>query len=219
MIDRYKFQDAIDFIRQSSAGIPKSFVIDLAIAAVDHEYSIAGNILYVLSAPDGDSYIDVKFNRQNESAIRLYAQMGLVTPFERFYVTTPAGQAGNLTILFAVEAPDLLEIIDNRSATSADLAAVRNELQGDIAAEDFDQDTVGAAAVLVIAANADRKGCSIQALSTNTGIVYLGFDNTMTAAVNFYELLPSMSFVFDDYRGDVYAFASAAGQVVAWGEW
>ena len=214
-----RFENAIKFIQQSGVGVPKSFVIDLSIAAVDLEYSIAGNILYLLSAPDGDSYIDVKFNGVKESPIRLYAQMGLVTPFARFYVTTPAGQAGNITVLYAVEAPDFLEIIDNRSATSADLAAVRNELQGDIAAEDFDQTTVGAAAANVIAANADRKGCSVQALSTNTGIVYLGFDNTITAAVNFYELQPGMSFVFDDYRGDVFAFGSAAGQVVAWGEW
>ncbi len=214
-----KFEDAIEFIRRTSIGVPKSFVIDLSIAEIDREYSIAGNLLYLLSAPDGDSYIDVKFNGVRESAIRLYAQMGLVTPFAKFYVTTPAGQAGNITILYAVEAPDFLEVIDNRSATSADLAGVRNELQGDITHKDYNQTTVGAAAVEVIAANADRKGCSIQALSTNTGIVYLGFDNTITAAVNFYELQPGRSFVFYNYRGDVFAFGSAAGQVVAWGEW
>ncbi len=219
MIDPYKFEEAIRFIKDHSAGIPRSFSIDLAIAEADREYSISGNVLYVMSAPDGDSYIEVKFNGINQSAIRLYAQMGLVTPFEKFYVTTPAGQAGDMVLLNAMEAPDLLEVIDNRSATSADLAAVRNELQGDLTHEDFDQTTVGAAAVEVIAANVDRKGCTIQALSTNTGIVYLGFDNTITAAVNFFELLPSMSFTFDDYRGAVYAFGSVAGQVVSWGEW
>ena len=215
-----KFEDAIEFIRRTSIGVPKSFVIDLSIVEVDREYSIAGNLLYLLSAPDGDSYIDVKFNGVRESAIRLYAQMGLVTPFAKFYVTTPAGQTGNMTILYAVEAPDFLEVIDNRSATSADLSSVRNELQGDIAHEGYNQTTIGAAPVVeVIAANADRKGCTLQALSTNTGIVYLGFDNAVTTAVCFFELQPGMSFTFNDYRGDIFAVASAAGQLVAWGEW
>jgi len=215
-----KFKEQIDFIRKTGAGIPRSLNIDLAIPLTDFEYAIAANLFYVIAAPDGISYIDVKFNRRDESSIRFFQQVGLVTPFEKIYITTPAGQTGNMTILYGVEAPELLEVIDNRSATSADLAQIRNELQGDTAIENWGTEiTVGnAAAVVILAANADRKGAVIQSKDANGGLVYIGVDNTVATNKWIAELQAGMSFSIDDYRGPLWARASAVGQLVGYGE-
>lgn len=215
-----QFEEAIEFIKNSGAGIPRTFNIDLSLALQDQIYDLSGNVFYVLIAPDGDSYIEVRFNERNNSPIPFYNQVGLQTPFKRLFITTPAGQAGTMTILTAVEAPDFMQIIDNRGATTADLADIRGELRGDTDEENWDtQKTIGVAASQVLAANANRKGCTIQAKSTNTGIIYLGFDGTVTTTKWFAELQPGMSFTFDDYRGEIQAIATVAGQLLGWGEW
>jgi hypothetical protein len=117
-------------------------------------------------------------------------------------------------------APELFTVVDNRSAISLTMSDVLAQLQGDILPENWDtEETVGTAAVSILAANANRKGCNVQAKSTNTGIIYVGFANTVTTSKWVAELQPGMAFSIDDYRGDIYAIATAAGQLVGWGEW
>ena len=215
------FVKKIEQVRKTSGGVPRLLNIDLSVVEIDHDYGISGNLFYVIAAPDGQSYINVRINETRENAISFYQQMGLETPFHRLFITTPAGQTGTMSIIYATEAPEFLQVIDNRSATSLDLEAIRAELQGDTTEETWDTEiTVGnGAAVEIIAANADRKGCIIQSKAANAGIVYIGFDNTVTTTKWIAELSAGMSIVFDDYRGDLYARASAAGQLVGWGEW
>ena len=125
-----------------------------------------------------------------------------------------------MRILIASMAPELFTVVDNRSAISLTMSDVLAQLQGDILPENWDTEkTVGTAAVLILAANANRKGCNVQAKSTNTGIIYVGFTNTVTSSKWVAELQPGMSFSIDDYRGDIYAIATVAGQLVGWGEW
>ncbi len=210
-------------IRKRDIAMPRKITIDLAIAQLDFKYDIAGNFFYIWEAPDVNSYIEVRVNNTNQPAIEFHRMTGLITPFDTLYITTPAGQAGNLVLLIGTEAPNLLDIIDNRSATIEGLGEIRDELRGDTTYESFIGVTVGVAAGQVLAANANRKACTIQALSTNTGIVYLGFANTVTAGgapgIWFAELLPGMAFSVDDYRGPIFAIATLAAQVVGVGEW
>ncbi len=215
-----QFVDKIKLVRSTDLGVPRILDIDLAIVAIDLEYKIAGNVFYILASPTGSEYIDVRFNKLNQAAVPLYQQMGLETPFHTLYITTPAGQTGTMKILYATEAPEFLRVIDNRSATSADLDQIRQELQGDTTPENWDTEkTVGVAAVLALAANAGRKGAVLQAKAINTGKIYIGFDNTVTSSKWIAELQNGMSICFDDYRGDLYAIADAAGQLLGWGEW
>ncbi len=215
------FAEQIALVRSTDIGVPRRLDIDLSVAAVDHEYSIAANVFYVFEAPDGSMYIDVRFNKLNQAQHRLYRQTGLMTPMHTVFITTPAGQSGIMTILYGTEAPGLLRVIDNRSAMSLDMAQVRAELQGDLTHETWgSQITVGnLAAVWIIGENAARKACIIQAKQTNTGVVYIGFDNTVTTSKWVAALEAGMSFAVDDYRGHLYARADAAGQLVGWGEW
>ncbi len=215
------FADKLAQVRKWSAGVPKKIDIDLSVAAVDQVYDIAGDLLYVWNAPDDNSYIDIRINETREPNISYYRHTGQHTPFYRLYITTPAGQTGTITLLYGTETPELMKIIDNRSATSAAIGDLLDELRGDITEENWGTEiTVGnGAAVVIIAANADRKDCIIQAKSTNMGIVYLGFDNTVTTTKWIAELTAGQAFTVDDYRGDLYTRASAAGQLVGWGEW
>lgn len=213
------FIDQIEAVRRMDVSPVKQIDIDLSIALVDHEYDIAGNFFYVWEAPTGMS-IDVKVNRSDQAAVTYVKQTGVQSPFSKLLITTPTGQTGTLKLLIGTELPTLVRPIDNRAAISGDIVAVRDELRGDTTPETVGvEKTVGAAAVEIISVNADRKGCMLQAKSTNTGIVYVGFDNSVTATRWVAELLASMAITFDDYRGDLWAYGSAAGQLVGWGEW
>lgn len=212
-------------IRSRDIAMPRKVTIDLAIAQIDFEYSIAGNFFYVWDAPDVNSYIEVRVNNTNQPAIEFHRMTGLITPFDKLYITTPAGQAGNLILLIGTEAPQLLEIIDNRSATITGIGEIRDELRGQTAAGTFAAVAVGVVAVQVFAANANRHACIIQAPSTNTRNIFLGFANTVTAGGGppgglwLAELQPGMAFSVDDYRGPIFAIATLAAQVVGVGEW
>lgn len=211
-LDEALFQEKIEIVRRLSAGVPKIINIDLGAAIVDQEFGIAGNIFYIYTAPDEAEYVGIKVNETREPMINYSVHTGLETPFYRLYITTPAGQAGMLQIIYGTEAPELLRILDNRSTTAAGVGGILDELRGDVTPEDWDEETVGAVQQMVMAANTLRKSFSIQAESTNTGIIYVGFDNTVTANKWWAELLPSQSCNGDDYRGPIHVIGSAAGQ-------
>ena len=212
------FSKKINYVRRASMGVPKMFTINLALPIIDQPYHISGNIYYVWSSPNAEDYIDIKVNKSSEPALRCVRQTGLITPFDKLLITTPAGQTGNMVILYGTEAPELLSIIDNRSVTAIGLADMLAELRGDITPENWNQATIGVAQSEVLAANADRKSFSIQAKSTNTGIVYVGFDATVTAAKWWAELQAGQSCDGDDYRGPLHAIATAADQLIGYAE-
>ena len=163
-------------------------------------------------------YIEVKVNSSGRPAVSWSKQTGFIQPFNRIYITTPAGQVGTMKILIASEAPSLFDILDNRSAISDATQGVLDELRGDVVPEDWNQATIGVAQSEVLAANADRKSFSIQAKSTNTGIVYIGCDNTVTSTKWWAELQAGQSCDGDDYRGPLHAIASAADQFIGFAE-
>ena len=212
------FSKKINYVRRASMGVPKTFVINLAVPIIDQPYHISGNIYYVWSAPNAEDYVDIKVNKSSEPALRCLRQTGLITPYDKLLITTPADQTGNMVILYGTESPEMLEVIDNRSVTALGLADILAELQGDQVPENWNEAAVGLAAVQILAANADRKSFSIQAKSTNTGIVYVGFDNTVLATTWWAELQPGQSCDGDDYRGSLFAIATVAAQAVGFAE-
>ena len=214
------FPGDIEEVLRRDAGVVEPINIDLSIVATDQPYDISGNMFYIWSAPDG-TYIDIKVNETRKTAISYVEQTGQETPFKRLYITTPAGQTGNLVLLYGTEAPDLARMLDNRGSISGDLATIRDELRGDTTPENWGTEkTVGnGAAVEIIASSANRKDCFVQAKAVNTGIIYIGFDNTVATNKWVAQLTAGMGWGVDDYRGDIYARADAAGQLLGWGEW
>jgi len=218
------FQQKIEYVRRGPMGVPRMLTIDLAVPLTDQQFNISGNMFQVWSMPDESSYVTIKVNESNQPAIPFQSHTGMRTPFHKLLITTPAGQTGDMILVWGTEAPDMLEMIDQRSTTVAGVGGVLDELRGDLTPEAFIGVTITAApgATLIMAARAARKGCSIMALSTNTGSVFLGFANTVTVGgapgIWFAELQPGAAWSIDDYRGPVYGIATAA-QVVGTGEW
>ena len=220
----HDFPAKIDYVRNRQQGCPKMLTIDLAIAQIDFPYDLSGNVFYIWSAPDETSYVTIRIANASQAAIPFTVHQGLRTPFDRLLITTPAGQVGNMTILYGTEAPELLEIIDHRAATSLQIGGILDELRGDVTPENVGAEiTVGVAQVQLLAANADRKGCTICSDILNTGDIYLGFDNTVTTSAGgniwFHVLIPGASFSIDDYRGPIHAISTVAAQAAGVGEW
>lgn len=217
------FQSKIEYVRRGPMGVPKMLTINLGAPIVDQPYDIGGNMFQVWSMPDESSFVTIKVNESNQPAIPFQAHTGMRTPFHKLLITTPPGQFGDMLLLYGTEAPDMLEMIDMRSTTVAGVGGMLDELRGDLTPEAFIGIAIAAApgATEILAARATRKSCIIQALSTNTGSVFLGFDNTVTVGgapgIWFAELQPSMAWPCDDYRGPVWGIATAA-QVVGTGE-
>lgn len=214
-----EFQKQLELVHRLGIRAAQQIKINLAVVADDKEYNITGNFFYIKEAPDADVYIDVKVNSNDQPAVSWTKQTGFRHPFDRLYITTPAGQVGTMTILIAAEAPELYAVIDNRSAISEATDKILAESRGDTAPENWgDEQTVGLAAVEILVANVDRKSCIIQAKSTNTGIVYIGYDNTVSITKWIAELGPGAPFATDDYRGPLFAIADTAAQLVGYGE-
>lgn len=218
------FSKKINYVRKASMGVPKTFVINLALPIIDQPYHIAGNLFYVWSSPNAEDYVDIKVNKSSEPALRCVRQTGLITPYDKLLITTPAEQEGEMVLLYGTESPEFLTVIDNRSVTEIGLADMLAELQGDLAPESAAEEiTVGAAFVEILPASATRKAFSLCADVDNTGTIYLGFDNTVTTAAGgaiwFHAMQAGAQFGIDDYRGPIFAIATAAGQLIGVGEW
>lgn len=212
------FREQLDLVHRLGIRAAQQIIINLAVEADDHEYNITGNFFYVKDAPDTDVYVDVKVNSSDQPAVSWSKQTGFRHPFDRLYITTPAGQGGIMKILIAAESPQLFEVVDNRSAISEATEGILTELRGDVTPENWNQKTVGVTQDVLFNARTARKSFSIQAKSTNTGIVYIGFDDTVTTEKWWAELLPSQSCDGDDYRGAVHAIATKAGQLIGFAE-
>jgi len=195
-------------------GVPKTFRINLAVPIIDQSYDLAGNLFYVWSSPNAEDYVDIKVNKSSEPSVRCVRQTGLITPYSKLLITTPVGQAGEMIILYGAESPEFLTIIDNRSVTGIGLTNILGELRGDLAPEDYGTAVIGLAAVQIYAANADRRGFDLQAGLGNAGNIYIGFDNTVLANNAVASLVASGSYYRNDYRGPLWAIASAVGQLL-----
>ena len=214
------FESQIDRIRKLRPQNPKRLTFNLANARTDEKHSIAGNYFYVSEAPNNTYYVDIKFNELDSDYIRLFNQTGVRTPFDEFYITIPAGQAGNMTIIIGQESPELFEFLDNRAAVEGDIAGILEQLTGDTTPDNWGTEkTVTTAAQKVLDANTDRKAFVLAAKITNTGYIYVGFDNTVTTTKYFEQLSPGKSIMIDDYCGEIWVYGSAAGQLLGWGEW
>ncbi len=220
-IKELSFEQILDLIEQGVLSEPRVVRLYLDTAKSNEFYSVAGNYFYAVDASSSSANFQAKFNRLDSDKIKFEKGFGLRRPFKQFWITSSA-QAGEwVDILIGTISPELLEVIDNRTAIAQQqvLEAIRDELRGIATPGTFDDVAVGVAAVSVIAANAARKGCVVQAKKSNTGLIYIGFANTVASTKALAELQAGMSIYFDDYRGDIFAISDAAAQVVYFGEW
>lgn len=122
--------------------------------------------------------------------------------------------AGTVTIEYIVS----IGFVES-SPIVADLAEILEQLSGVSTGEIWGTEkTIGVAQSQVMAANSSRHSASVQAKSTNTGIIYIGYDNTVLTTKWIAELQPGQSYSFDDWLGTIHAIATVAGQKLGYGE-
>jgi len=208
---------------QQGIGQPRKLTLDLSIALTNHRFAISGTQFGVWHSPLATDEVQVRFNQNQAVEIPFRRGRVLAVPFNKVFVTVPAGLAGNMDILYGHGAMDLFRIFpaipEPFTSMETILTAIRDELQGDVLPVGYGIDAVGVASVEIIAANVGRKGCNIQAAQGNAGIIYVGFDNGVGAGQYQAALAAGEAFTWDDYRGPIFAEASVAAQEVGWGEW
>lgn len=196
---------------ESRAAQPKRLTLNLALAFTDREFGIGGTILGIWDSPNAGDTIQIRFNEVSADQISMRRQKVIVTPFNKVFITVPAGLAGNMEILYGSGTINYFTMYPNDAEGTGAIVA---ELQGDLLPEDYGTDVIAMAAVVVYAANANRKGFDLQAGLGNTGNIYIGFDNGVLANNAVASLVAGQSYSRDDYRGPLWAIASAAGQLL-----
>jgi len=137
--------------------------------------------------------------------------------FNGLHFRNPTGVPMALTVALSSG-----RVYDNRFNVSGSTVfdSILGELQGDTVPESWgDEKTIGIAQSQVLPVNATRKGFSVQAKSGNAGLIYLGYDNTVTSSKWIAELPAGALWSKDDYRGAIHAIASVAAQLLGWDEW
>ena len=220
-------RESISDLVSKQIGQVERLTLNLSQVLTDYRMNIVGRAICIWDAPSQNEVIYIRFNNRWRPQIPFRMGKTLGTPFDKIFLTVPAGLTGTMEILYGPDAYTFLrfnpaiQVIETGAGTdySAVLNGIRDELQGDQADEGYGQQTIGVAQSQVLAANADRKGFSIQAKSTNGEIVYVGFDNGVTANNWWAELQAGQSCGLHDYRGPLHAIASAGGQLIGVGEW
>jgi hypothetical protein len=193
---------------------PRTITITIAAGAY-YDWDVEGAEFRVLSL-SGVTTVQFAFN--NDSFQTAYPSVGYPVAaglqFERVRLYNSAGTSATV-VAVASDAPVGSELAD----VSDLLESIRDGIIGPTTAGAFAQTTVGVAAVQIFASAAGTVGGIIQADPANTGTIYLGFDNTVASNKCFAALAATEAWTFDDYRGDVYAIASVAAQLVNEGLW
>lgn len=111
------------------------------------------------------------------------------------------------------------QIFDSRlTLTGSALDSLLAEAQGETSPQGFGLVTIGTGVVKAVASNTDRKSVLIQNPPTNTGLMYVGFDNTVLATKYICVLSAGQIFSTDDYRGDIWCLGTVAAEKIAYGE-
>jgi hypothetical protein len=214
---------AVEYLRGVTSGLLTPFVIPLDTANEAYPISLMGNFIYIGEATDANSFVNIQFNKRNDSEakIKLVKSLGFIHPFEKVFLSWTAQPGKSVTVLVGQFGKQMMDIIDNRSAVDqlAVLEQIRDELKG-TGAQNWGIEAVGnLVAVEILAANPNRKSALIAAHPLNTGIVALGWDDTVDAASKYFYLLEAGdSYAVDDCPDSVFAIANAAGQVVSFSE-
>lgn len=108
-------------------------------------------------------------------------------------------------------------VLDNRLVLSGSIFTdILGQLKGDLVWENWGDDVVvGVASELLLAANDDRKSLLIQSDISNSGIIYIGFEDDVSSVRKVATLLPGGTYSVDDYCGEIWAISGVAAQNVS----
>ena len=211
---------AADFVKAQNNALLTPVLLNLNTAG-SKEVVIQGNFLYVVEATDTSANIQVQFNRQAAEApsLTISKSFGYVHPFTKLYFSWDAQTGKTATVIVGSFAKEIMDVVDNRSQVDlvATLEEILAELQGSLVPITWGPVAVTSSAggTEVAAATPTRKSIKLSAHPANTDVIYVGYDDTVSAS-NYAEILyPGDVFSVDDYRGIVRCIAAVNGEIVA----
>jgi len=214
-----KFTDsmeAIEFFKGRTNVLLKKWTINLAVAGTQ-EVAIAGNFVYAIDATGALANVDVQFSKREDDMDKynLVKSLGIIYPYDKVIFSWSAQAGASITLWIGNQAPDFLQVIDNRSAAASDtyLSQLVDKIVGSSTGS-FNSliDIDSGASESVLAANTNRREAIFQADSANTGIIYIGFNSTVAANKYVVALDAGDIFINDKYLGAWHAIASANDQ-------
>lgn len=182
----------------------RAFTIDLSVARTEAPLvlNLSGNWLYCRQATPSTAQATIQFNTQRGDGIPFglgFLVKGL--PFTRLYLTNSAQAGATLTLFYSDDSR--MEII-NPSAEIQQVGVVKADTVVHGA------QTVGVAAVSVIAANPLRQRVTLQADDGNAGIIWVGGSGvTVANSIGFLQAGDSITL---QNTTQIYAISDTAAQ-------
>jgi hypothetical protein len=199
-----QFQEAgllnldFDYMQENGLAIHQIIPLDLSTARTEFKMMIRGTFLQVYNMTSGAS-LDISFNKAKEP-VTFDGEQQWESPFWAIYITN-AAQAG--------ASCKLVVMIKGRFTPYYRTKAIAPTVT--TASTTVAPVTVGVAAGLISAANGLRR--SIILYNNGSDIIYIGKDNTVTAA-NGIPIPVGTERVISEpfYVGDIYGISPTAGQ-------
>ena len=196
-------EEIIKLVEAGTLGDPQVIRLDLTTATTNKLLSLSGNYIGVQDASDVTTAIDLGFNRASNTKLTFTKGLAMIIPYKSIFATWTAQVGKYVDLVVYSFAPELFQIIDNRSAqaSTATLEDILAQLSGDETAEiEGEQFTLDGTSQEAIASNDDRKGCMLYNPVGNAVVyVRLGGDVTVTDCA--FILQSGGTFTIDNYQG------------------
>lgn len=198
------------------------YTLPLDTALSNYAVSIAGNYISCIDASDAGVSVNIEFNKISTGMIDFSKGLSISRPFNRFFITSSAQTGKTISFLISSYATDLFEVTDNRSnnQSSVSLAAIEQQLIGDTTGTMASDNTIdNVSAEQIITGTNVQTSFLLFADLANTGTIYIGFDNTVSATKKIMALNSGDTMLIDNFKGDIWAFASGTGQKLSVSYW
>lgn len=212
--------ELLSLVEKGQISEPQKFVLPLDTALNNKQYSFTGNFIYVQEATDNNVVVDIGLNRSDADKFQFSKGFGLIFPFKSLFIDSTAQSGKTITILIFNFAPEIFDVIDNRSALelTSILDEILKQIKGNTTSQEGGARVQLSAEGQVLASNTDRVSYTLHnPIANNT--MYIRHGSTTVTTTNYrYALEGGQTIMIDNYQGEVRALASTTGQYLHYGE-
>lgn len=167
-------------------------------------FEVYGEFVFLLANSGVDGTLKVSFDNNSEVSLPVGTILKLQEPFSRIIIKNTDTAATTFTLLAGQGDIDYKALVLSGTIVTSPGQSNTGANAADVA--------TGAAAKIV--SGVANYGVIIQADIANTAPVYIGFAATVSATNKVIALEPGQIYVFDKWKGDIWAY-SAAAQVLS----
>lgn len=167
-------------------------------------FEIYGDYIFLLANSGVDGTLKISFDNNGEVEMPVGTILKLRNVFNRVFIRNTDTVATTFKIMAGQGDIDYKALVLSGNITTTPGQSNTGANAADV--------TTGAAAKIVT--GAANYGVIIQASDANTANVFIGFANTVSATNKVIALAPGQIYVFDKWKGDIWAF-SAAPQTIS----